>query len=476
MSSATEEMRALYIDIVEQKKAEEKEANWDRVAPRAPEVVDSRLKVSVEVRGPMRDLFLTKDDVVISAAAGTGKTFQTLFWLHIMLLKYPGTRAMIIRKVARSLTGTTLETYRSKVAKEAIDVGIVQFYTGSAAAPAGFRYKNGSRIVVGGLDEPQKIMGSEVSIIVIDEAIETTQRDFDMLRTRLRGAMGSAYPHYRMVLLTNPGPPTHYLRSTKGLRIAYSTHKDNPAFYDKKGEVTSEGHAYLSMLSSLTGVQRQRLYEGKWAAAEGVIWTEYDPGIHLVDKFEVPSEWPRYWAVDFGFVHPFVAQWWAEDPDGNLYLYRELVHTKRLVEDHAKQMLSVVTNEDGWLEPKPKAILTDHAAEDRATLEKHLGLKTKPAKKTVGDGLQAVASRLKVQANGKPRLMIMRDCLIEEDPELARESKPMGLAQEIPSYIWADHKTKEEPVKVEDDACDCARYVVAHLDLNKSGNYNFRSL
>jgi phage terminase large subunit len=198
--------------------------------------------------------------------------------------------------------------------------------------------------------------------------------------------------------------------------------------------------------------------------------------VHLVDRFVIPADWTRYWSVDFGYIHPFVAQWWAVDPDGNLYLYRELVHTKRLVEDHAKQMLAQVITDGAWTEPKPKAILTDHAAEDRATLEKHLGLKTKPAKKTVSDGLQAVESRFKVSGNGKPRLMIMKDSLIEIDSDLAAESKPIGLAEEIPGYVWADHKTKEMPVKVGDDACDCCRYVVAHLDLAGKSTYNVRSL
>src|SRR3546814_10640617 len=78
------------------------------------------------------------------------------------MLKYPGTRALVVRKVARSLTGTTLATFRDKVAVEAIETRLVHFYGGSAAEPASFRYDNGSRIVVGGLDEPQRIMGSEV--------------------------------------------------------------------------------------------------------------------------------------------------------------------------------------------------------------------------------------------------------------------------------------------------------------------------
>lgn len=437
--------------------------------------MSSLTTVRVEVRGPMKDLFKTTDSQIISAAAGTGKSFQTLYWLHLMLLKYPGTKALVVRKVARSLTGTTLATFRDKVASEALEARLVAFYGGSAAEPASFRYENGSRIIVGGLDEPQRIMGTEVSIIVVDEAIETTQRDLDMLRTRLRGASASAYPWYRMVLLTNPGPPTHHLRTAPGIRMVYSRHEDNPALY-QDGTWTPEGRRYLAELGNLTGVQRARLLDGKWVAQEGTIWPEFDPAVHLIDRFNIPDHWTRYWTVDFGYIHPFVAQWWAVDPDGVLYLYRELIHTQRLVEDHAKQMLAQVITDGKWTEPKPRAIITDHAAEDRATLEKHLGMKTKPARKTVGDGLQAVASRFRLAGNGKPRLVLMKDSLIEIDSSLVADSKPVGLAEEIPGYVWADHKTKEQPVKESDDACDAARYVVAHLDLTDKSSINVRML
>src|SRR3546814_15562426 len=111
-------------------------------------------------------------------------------------------------------------------------------------------------------------------------------------------------------------------------------------------------------------------YTTLFRSAEGIIWPEFDPAVHLVDRFDIPDDWTRYWTVDFGYIHPFVAQWWAVDPDGVLYLYRELVHTKRLVEDHARQMLEQVITDGTWTEPKPRAIITDHAAEDRATLDR----------------------------------------------------------------------------------------------------------
>ena len=41
-------------------------------------------------------------------------------------------------------------------------------------------------------------------------------------------------------------------------------------------------------------------------------------------------------------TNPFVAQFWAEDPDGRLYLFVEIYMTHRLVEEHAKTMLAVM--------------------------------------------------------------------------------------------------------------------------------------
>src|SRR3546814_16816092 len=99
--------------------------------------------------------------------------------------------------------------------------------------------------------------------------------------------------------------------------MAYSTHQDNPALWDGT-TWTSEGERYLAELRNLTGVQRQRLLDGRWVAAEGIIWPEFDPAVHLVDRFDIPDDWTRYWTVDFGYIHPLVAQWWAVDPAGEI--------------------------------------------------------------------------------------------------------------------------------------------------------------
>src|SRR6185312_5349871 len=96
---------------------------------------------------------------------------------------------------------------------------------------------------------------------------------------------------------------------------------------------TPQGADYIAKLDALTGVRYERLRGGKWAAAEGLIYDGFSPTVHLHKHIgEPPPEWARYWAVDFGFTNPFVWQAWAMDPDGRLYLYREIYRTQTLVE------------------------------------------------------------------------------------------------------------------------------------------------
>jgi len=216
-------------------------------------------------------------------------------------------------------------------------------------------------------------------------------------------------------------------------------------------------------------VRKARLLDGLWVAAEGIIYEEWDPSVHLVDWFDPPAEWPRWWSVDFGYVNPFVLQRWALDPDGALWLYAERYLTRQLVEDHARAVLAEVAPDGVWREPMPMTIVCDHDAEDKATLERHLGLGTTNAYKAVTVGIEAVQSRLRPDAVKGPGLRIMRDACRDRDADLADAKKPTCTAEEIPGYVWAKpapgRPAKEEPVKLDDHGCDALRYVVAEVDL-----------
>ena len=72
-------------------------------------------EVRVEVRGAVRELFKSDDPLVcVSGPAGTGKSYGALLFLHLTLLKHPGTRALLLRKTHTSLTSTTLVTFKGE--------------------------------------------------------------------------------------------------------------------------------------------------------------------------------------------------------------------------------------------------------------------------------------------------------------------------------------------------------------------------
>lgn len=450
-------------------------------APVGPAVsggVTRTIKRKIALRGGAEDAFYYfGGELLLSGPAGTGKSRALLEKLHLAAMKFPGMRGLIVRKTMASLGSTALVTWREHVVNAALETGEVNFFGGSPQYPAQYRYANGSTVTVGGMDKAMKIMSSEYDLVYVQEATELTILDWESITTRLRNGK---MPWQQLMADCNPDTPSHWLkqRCDEGrCHMIYSHHADNPVLYHPDGTITEIGEAYISKLDALTGVRRDRLFLGKWVAAEGQVYEAFNPNLHVIDGWSdnhPPQSWDRYWTVDFGFTNPFVLQCWAQDPDGRLYLYRELYRSQTLVEDHAKEILSIVRRSDGgWLEPKPRAVICDHDAEDRATLERYLGLGTVAATKTVSDGIQAVQERLRPQGDGKPRLLLCRNATVAKDPMLVDQAKPTSTLEEIPGYVWdvatsanaSNKNARENPLKKDDHGMDAMRYVVAYLDL-----------
>jgi phage terminase large subunit len=416
--------------------------------------------------GAAAELMRRRDpEILLSGPSGTGKSRSALEKLHLAATKYPGMRGLIVRKTRESLTESALVTFEEKV----VPPGHPVLNGPRRNQRQVYLYPNGSSIVVGGMrqsgkDMTQKVMSTEYDIIFAQEAIEFAEDEWERLTTRLRNAK---MPYHQLIGDTNPDAPTHWLkrRCDRGQTVLLeSRHEDNPA-------CTPD---YIAKLDRLTGARYHRLRWGRWVQAEGCVYEGFDAAVHVIDRFDIPL-WPRYWVIDFGFTAPFCCQWWAADPDGRLFLYRELYRTQRLVEDHARDILRL----SGWAlqgglarpefgaEPRPRAIICDHDAEGRATLRKYLGLDTVAAKKELSPGIQAVAARFRKAGDGRPRLFLFRDALVERDSLLDEVKKPCGLIEELPAYVWNttnSRKHGEEPLAQDDHACDCLRYVVYHLD------------
>lgn len=429
--------------------------------------------------GNHKDFFYCQDaEVLLAGPAGTGKSRACLEKVHALCMYFPGIRAALVRKTATSLGNTAKVTFDHHVADQAILNGELKFYYPNANNPAEYRYLNGSNISLLGMDKGSKIMSSEYDLVYVMEATELTLDDWEVITSRLRN---NKMPFQQIIADCNPASPAHWLkqRSDSGKTTMFTTrHQDNPTIY-QDGVLTPAGASYMDKLNNLTGVRRSRLLEGKWVSAEGVVYDEFDPSIHLISRYNSesgtglpPADWPRYWSVDFGYIAPFVCQFWTVDQDGRLILYREIYQTQTTIEDLVP-IIDAARHTKKGIDPLPVAVITDHEPGLQEILNKKLGIRCINANKDVQAGIERVKARLAIAEDGLPRLMICRDALHNTDALLLESRKPASTEEEIGEYVWDSRK--ETPLKVNDHGMDAMRYMVMHLDGKKANRIRIMS-
>lgn len=409
--------------------------------------------------GAARKLWSCRDDeILMEGPAGTGKTRAILEKINFCCMKYPNIRVLIVRKTRESMTESVLVTLEEKVFPRSSPLKNGPMRRLRTA----YHYPNGSELIVGGMDKSAKVMSTEYDIIGTFESTELSLDDFESLTTRNRNFK---MPYQQVIADCNPGAPTHWLNKRpekSGMTRLLSRHEDNPVLFDSKlGKWTESGLKYIAKLDRLSGHRRARLRFGRWAAAEGLVYDTWDSNVHLIEKFSIPSHWRKIRSIDFGFNNPFVCQWWAVSPDGDLICYREWYMSNRTVGQHAPIIKRLSAGETY------EVTVCDHDREDRQTLHNE-DIFTIPAYKDILRGIQGVKDRLAIGANKKPRLFRMQDILVERDTFLEEKAFPVSSIEEFDAYQYRkteDGKTiKEEPLDKDNHGMDAMRYAVAYFD------------
>lgn len=246
-------------------------------------------------------------ELLVEGPARTGKTFGLLLRMVRKAQSVPGYRGLIVRKVAVTLGSTVLRTLEEQVFHEwdsdqrrsALDH--VHFFGGSKNEPSWYEFDNGSRIVVGGMDQASKILGSEYDDIYANEVIEFTVEDVETLLSRLSHGFTNDPAFYSDC---NPTYERHWVlqRALSGqMRRIKTTLRDNPAFFDDDGNPTPRGEAYLQSISGLTGTRYQRLVLGEWVGMENAIYPQL-PGDGYLAALPDNVQWAGKAAtgVDYG--------------------------------------------------------------------------------------------------------------------------------------------------------------------------------
>lgn len=381
-----------------------------------------------EPRGAARELFACRaPEVSLEGPAGTGKTRAVLQKIHAIQEKYPGARGLILREYRIALNETVLVTYESKV----LPKGHAALDGRKRNGRQSYTYANGSEIVLGGMDAPERFMSGEYDWAYLAEGTDIKDEGkWEMVLTRLRNGK---VPYQQGFVDANPGAPSHWLnvrpdrKRSDGRPVMVrmlSRHADNPS-------ITPE---YLDNLSNLTGVRRQRLFEGKWVAAEGLIY-DFSRERHVRETDT--SGWHRIiCGCDDGNRNPFAFLRGLVGPDGQLHIEEEHHASGMVPETKVRVARRMAVGAE--------SIEIDPAAGIKLAF-KDAGLPLHDGDNEVLAGIARVADRF-----ASDRITISPACV--------------KLIQELEGYEWEDNDKKDQPIKEQDHGVDALRYLVARLD------------
>ena len=379
------------------------------------------------------DAWRCTDPVMLcTGSAGGGKSHLAAEKLHGFCLRYPGAMALMVRKTRESMVNSTILFVQRRIIGP--DPRVVHL-----PSKHRFEYANGSILAYGGMaDEAQREqirsvgLAGGVDIAWAEEANRLTEDDYNELLIRMRG---SAASWRQLILTTNPDAWGHWInqRLIMGAQatVFCSSAADNPA----------NPADYQAMLDMLTGTLRARLRDGLWQTAQGAVYDEFDPAMHIA---ELAGPWKRVIAgIDEGYTNPCCMLVIGEDGDGRKHVITEFYAARVLQDDVVAKAVSLATRYGiacFYADPSAAGLI----AALRAT-----SLGVFPACNDIAAGVATVKAHLRPAADGRPRLTFSELCV--------------NTLREVGSYVWDqnDRRTKETPSPyAADHAMDALRYAL----------------
>lgn len=393
-------------------------------------------------------------EVLMEGPAGTGKTRALLEKAMYLCETFPRTRVLLARQTKLSMADTVLVTLEENCLwpEHPLSKGP------SRQSRKNYVFGNGSEMVVAGLRNPNeqpghRIMSSEFDVVMLFEATECYESDYEKALSRLRkGDRPTQCPYRQIIADCNPGGPRHWLNQRaiagKMLRLR-SKHEDNPT-------VTEE---YLENLRNLSGVRRQRLYIGDWAAPEGMVFECWDPAVHLVE--DLPDEVSYTIASkDFGYKDPGVTQIWAVMVQKRAMacvaeIYRTGWSLAQWIE-HDTQLRDTFNPRRWVADPSEAGMIEEY---------RKAGFSIQAANNDLMVGIERCRDRME-----DGTMMFKMDRLWFKDEKLANVHQPLSTTAEFENYIYAETRDErnqgEKPRDSYNHGMDAMRYATLYVDRN----------
>ena len=449
------------------------QSDLDGLRSGVQDLVDEYEVVFKPNEGPQEEFLSSSErDVLYGGAAGGGKSFALL----ADPLRYchnSNHRGLLLRRTLDELT-------------ELIDKSR-QLYT-KAFPGAKFReskstwhFPSGATIWFTYLDKDKDVtrfQGQAFNWIGIDEITQyPTPYVWDYLRSRLRSTDPELQQHLYMRCTANPGgvggwwvkkmyidgvepnkPFAAFDLETKRTFTYPTNHEKSgePLFYRRFVPARLTDNPFLmadgqyeAMLLSLPEVERKRLLEGDWDVAEGAAFPEFAKGKHVVEPFDLPTNWPRIRSADYGYASPSCVLWGAIHWYNNIWIYRELYVKHLTAEQLADKILEVEQ-----LDPVPYYTVLDSSCWNKT------GFGPSIAETMMRGGVRWTPSdRNRLQGKMEIHRRLANDPYTEE-PRLRIFSNCQNIIKQLTGIPLSKSNSEDVDTKAEDHAYDALRYML----------------
>lgn len=236
-------------------------------------------------------------------------------------------------------------------------------------------FRNGSQLHFLSADMKQKrLQGASIDLAIQDETPD--ERVYDELLARVLDRKG------RLLLILAPiDAASHWIRDKLYIPWKAGDKQDVDVIHmpvaDQEGRslvpyFTDEDVAAMERRWPDPQVRAARIY-GEFITRSGLIFSGYDPDVHIIPSFNVPPEYARWWIVDPQY-HRFAALFFSADHEGNVYVTDEYFSRDEHLA-HRAQRLAAITGE----REKPLPVYCDSAnPQDAAELNWHFSRVSAP--------------------------------------------------------------------------------------------------
>ena len=433
------------------------------VRAKAPDVdVERAQKVIFEANpGPQEDFLASSEqEVLYGGAAGGGKSYAMVAD-PVRYFSNPKSNMLLVRRSTeelRELISVSKDLY-PKAVPGAKFLEREKTWIMPSGATLWMSYLDKD-------DDVQRYQGQAFNWIGFDELTQwPTPYAWNYMRTRLRTAKGSELPLVQRAT-SNPGGSGHAwvkkmfidpapyneafwasdhetgeqlvwpststyavandLVGTPMLKRRFipATLFDNPYLAD-------DGMYEANLLSMPEHLRRQ-LLEGDWDIAEGAAFPEFNRNIHVVEPYDIPDNWTKFRAADYGYSSYTGILWFAVDPaDEKLIVYRELYVSKVHAEELAVMVLEAEYGERIRYGVLDSSLWHNRGDRGPSIAERMInkGCRWRPADRSAGSrvsGKNEIHRRLQVDpGTEEPRVVFFNNCkkTIEQLPTIPLDKR-----------------------------------------------------